>query len=51
MKIYKAKKEGTGFKILYPTEESLRDMINPNPKTREEAMRNKELNEQIKKLG
>jgi hypothetical protein len=57
MKTYNAKKEyteqyiGRGFKIMYPTEESLKDMINPNPKTKEEAQKNKELNEQIRKLN
>lgn len=53
VKIWEARKEytGRGFKQLFPTADYLRQSINPNPTTREEAMKNKDITEQMRKLG
>jgi hypothetical protein len=43
---------GVGFKRMYPTKwhmlPGLKEKINPNPKTEEEALNNKMIHEQIK---
>lgn len=46
-----SERNGKGFKIMYPNIYGLKDEINPNPKTREEAIKNKEINERIKQWG
>jgi len=47
MKIYETKKEkeGLGFKRLFPTDEYLLDQINNHPRTKEEAIKNRTINE------
>jgi len=52
-RIFNARSEGNGlgFKIMFPTRESLLAMINSNPTSREEAQYNKGIRDQIKTLG